>query len=91
MSKLRSEFHELEDVESFRKDDGSPAPAPQLQMECVYKGKRIVALYIVANGERIAYRGRKGKEPYDFPAWIPMADNIFFPDEDVIGATGGVA
>jgi hypothetical protein len=50
----------------------------RLQMEAVYRGKRIVAMYVVANGERIAYRGREGKPPYDYPAWIPMKEGVVF-------------
>ena len=40
----------------------------------VYKGRRIQAIYIVANGERVAYRGREGGTP----AWISMKEDLVF-------------
>jgi hypothetical protein len=49
-----------------------------MKVETVFKGSRIVAMFIVMNGERIAYRGREGKSPYDYPAWIPMRDDVVF-------------
>jgi hypothetical protein len=83
MSKLRSEFHEMESVSTQDIKTGKFAvndegPFADMKVETVFKGRRIVAIYIVMNGERIAYRGREGNPPYDYPAWIPMKDDVVF-------------
>ena len=77
MSKLRSEFNEMEGVSTRDKktgefiDDEGPF---DVKVETVFKGRRIVAMYIVMNGERIAYRGREG----GVPAWVSMKDGVVF-------------
>jgi hypothetical protein len=88
MSKPRSEFRDMEKVETYSIATGEWAPdAPpmHLQVECVYKGKRVVAMYIVANGERVAYRGREG----GMRAWISMRDDVAV--HNGIGAPGSEA
>jgi hypothetical protein len=81
MSKLRSEFHDMESVTTTHIETGEVVDGVgRMQVECVFKGRRIVAMYIVVDGERIASRGRKGVEPYDYPAWIPMRDDVVFHD-----------
>ena len=77
MSKLRSEFHDCEGV--IEKIDGSPiaegedAPTPsKVQVECVFKGRRPVAMYWVIDGVRVAYRGRNEWGP----TWLPMLPNV---------------
>jgi hypothetical protein len=82
MSKPRSEFNEMEGVSARDKKTGEfiddQGPFADMKVETVFKGRRIVAMYIVMNGERIAYRGREGKPPYDYPAWISMKDDVVF-------------
>ena len=62
---------------------GEPAPdaaVGRMQVECVYyEGKdpekaTPIAIYIVLDGARIAYRGREG----GMPAWISMKDDVVF-------------
>jgi hypothetical protein len=92
MSKLRSVFSDMESVEAISIATGEPchdAPPMRMQVECVYKGRRIVAIYIVADGERIAYRGRKGDYPYDYRAWIPMRDDVLFHNGNAPGNSPG--
>ena len=83
MSKLRSEFHEMESVstqviKTGKFADNDEGPFADMKVETVFKGRRIVAIYIVMNGERIAYRGREGNPPYDYPAWVSMKDDVVF-------------
>ena len=83
MTKLRSEFHEMksvstQDIKTGRFVDNDEGPFADMKVETVFKGSRIVTMFIVMNGERIAYRGREGKPPYDYPAWIPMRDDVVF-------------
>lgn len=81
MSKLRSEFHDMESVTTTHIVTGEVVDSVgRMQVECVFRGKRIVALYVVVDGERIASRGRKGDPPYDYPAWIPLRDDVVFHD-----------
>jgi hypothetical protein len=70
-SELRSEFHEMESVsaqniKTGKLVDNEEGPFADMKVETVFNGRRIVAIYIVMNGERIAYRGREG----GMPAWI---------------------
>ncbi len=72
---LRSKFEECEGLEAWRLNgeplaEGETAPPMLLQIEMVYKGRKVKAIYMVANGERIAYRGREG----GMPAWISMKE-----------------
>ena len=76
------------------KRTGEPAPDTtlgRLQVESVfYEGKdpekaTPIAIYIVMNGERIAYRGREG----GIPAWVSMRDDVAF--HNGIGAPGSEA
>jgi hypothetical protein len=66
MTKLRSEFHEMksvstQDIKTGRFVDNDEGPFADMKVETVFEGSRIVAMFIVMNGERIAYRGREGK------------------------------
>jgi hypothetical protein len=47
-----------------------------MRIEAVYRGRRRtpVAMYIVMDGERVAYRGRHG----GVPAWISMKGGGIF-------------
>jgi hypothetical protein len=79
MSKLRSEFHEMESVstqviKTGKFADSDEGPFADMKVETVFKGRRIVAIYILMNGERIAYRGREG----GMPAWISMKESVNF-------------
>ena len=77
MSKPRSVFENIEYL-GVTRSNGEPLSdgetPPRLQCEMVYKGRRIQAIYIVANGERVAYRGREGGTP----AWISMKEDLVF-------------
>ena len=59
-----------------------------VQLEAVYyEGKgpnraTSIAVYIVINGERIAYRGREG----GIPAWISMGEAVFRNGVDAPGS-----
>jgi hypothetical protein len=62
---------------------GEPAPdgaMGRMQVECVYyEGKdpekaTPIAIYVVLDGERVAYRGRQG----GVPAWVSMKDDVVF-------------
>ena len=85
LSKRRtfSIFDDMEGVTVSNKRTGEPAPDDamgRMQVECVfYEGKdpekaTPIAIYVVMNGERIAYRGREG----GIPAWISMKDDVAF-------------
>ena len=85
LSKRRtfSTFDDIERVTVSNKRTGEPAPDDamgRMQVECVfYEGKdpekaTPIAIYIVMNGARIAYRGREG----GIPAWIAMKDGVVF-------------
>ena len=92
MSKLRSVFEDMESVQNVTLDGSrvEDCPPMHLQMEAVYKGKRIAAIYIVADGERVARRGRQGKPPYDYPAWIPMKEGVRFQNRIEMPGPGTV-
>ena len=70
MTELRSVF---EDAENVTCDDPA-GPSIKMQIETVYKGRRPVALYMVVDGKRVAYRGRQHGEP----AWISMVPYVMF-------------
>ncbi len=77
MSKLRSVFEDCEGevlADTGASGQRFPRGEPKVQVECVYKGRQIVAVYVVFNGERIAYRGRQG----GIPAWISMREDVVF-------------
>jgi hypothetical protein len=77
MSKLRSVFEDWEGevlADTLASGQHFPRGEPKAQVECVYKGRRIVAVYVVFDGERIAYRGRQG----GIPAWISMREDVAF-------------
>jgi hypothetical protein len=52
----------------------------RLQVECVYyegedpEKATPIAIYVVFDGERVAYRGREG----GMPAWVSMKDGVVF-------------
>jgi hypothetical protein len=78
-----SVFDDMERVSVSNKRTGEPAPNSamgRVQVECVfYEGKdpekaTPIAIYIVMNGARIAYRGREG----GIPAWVSMKDDVVF-------------
>jgi hypothetical protein len=83
LSKRRT-FSTFGDMESVLTTDikiGKIVHNPsRMQVEAVfYQGKdpekaTPIAMYIVVDGERIAYRGREG----GMPAWIPMKDGVVF-------------
>jgi hypothetical protein len=96
LSKRRtfSVFDDLEGVSVSNKRTGEPAPDDamgRMQVECVfYEGKdpekaTPIGIYVVMNGERIAYRGREG----GIPAWISMKEGVNF--HNGIGAPGSEA
>ena len=85
LSKRRtfSIFDDMESVTVSNKLTGEPAPDDamgRMQVECVFhEGKdpekaTPIAIYVVMNGECIAYRGREGGTP----AWISMKDYVAF-------------
>ena len=85
LSKRRtfSVFDDMESVLTTNIRTGEPAPdgaVGRMQVECVFhEGKNPekatpIAIYIVMNGERIAYRGREG----GIPAWVSMKDDVVF-------------
>jgi hypothetical protein len=85
LSKRRtfSVFDDLEGVTVSNKRTGEPAPDDamgRMQVEFVYyEGKdpekaTPIQIYVVVDGERIAYRGREG----GMPAWISMRDDVVF-------------
>jgi hypothetical protein len=66
-------------IESVESLDGRPdAPRPRMQIETVFRGGSDpeidvpIAIYIVLDGKRIAYRGRQ----FDAPAWIPTDPSV---------------
>jgi hypothetical protein len=76
---LRSEFADCEITETWRANGeplaaGESPPPMRLQCETVYRGRKVIAIYIVANGERVAYRGRQG----GMPAGVSMKDGVGF-------------
>jgi hypothetical protein len=80
-----STFDDMESVLTTEIKTGKIVHNPsRMQVEAVfYEGKdpekaTPIAIYIVLDGERIAYRGREGKPPYDYPAWIPLKDDVVF-------------
>ena len=96
LSKRRtfSVFDDMEGVSVSNKRTGELAPdtaVGRMQVECVFhEGKdperpTPIAIYIVMNGERIAYRGREG----GIPAWVSMRDDVAF--HNGIGAPGSEA
>ena len=67
---------------------GEPAPNEgRMQVEFVYyEGKdpekaTPIQIYVVVDGERIAYRGREG----GIPAWISMGEAVFHNGINVPG------
>ena len=85
LSKRRtfSVFDDPEWVTVSNKPTGEPAPddaVGRMQVEFVYyEGKdpekaTPIAIYVVLDGERIAYRGREG----GVPAWVSMKDDVVF-------------
>ena len=78
-----SVFDDMERVSVSNIRTGEPAPdtaVGRMQVECVfYEGKdpekaTPIAIYIVIDGARIAYRGREG----GIPAWISMKEDVVF-------------
>ena len=56
-------------------DDPNAGPPPKVQAEFVGTDPdNPTEVYLVVNGERVAYRGRAG----GMPAWIPMSDKVHF-------------
>ena len=78
-----SVFDDMAGVTVSNKRTGEPAPdgaVGRMQVECVFhEGKNPeeappIAIYVVLDGTRIAYRGREG----GMPGWIAMKDGVVF-------------
>jgi hypothetical protein len=81
---MRQQYSVFDDCEVHCDDPN--APPMRMQIETLFKGRRKVpvAMYIVIDGRRVAYRGRQ----FDSPAWISMDPERFSNCLDVIPGAG---